>query len=122
MFFAWCLQVAQPRLAGENLAKNEKLFLALHELATKKGCTPGQLAIAWVQHQGDDVVPIPGTTKVKNFEENVDALHVQLSKQELEEIALLFHEDAATGERYPDMNAWTFFNSETPPLSSWQAS
>lgn len=114
-------KVAQPRLAGENLEKNEKLFLALHELATKKGCTPGQLAIAWVQHQGDDVVPIPGTTKVKNFEENVGALDVHLSKQEIEEIAELFHEDAAKGERYPNMNDWTFFNSETPPLSSWRA-
>ncbi|MCO5589057.1 hypothetical protein L7F22_043022 [Adiantum nelumboides] len=114
-------KVAQPRFAGDNLDKNQKLFLALNELAYKKGCTPGQLALAWVQHQGDDVVPIPGTTKLKNFEENVGALQVQLSQQELEEIALLFHEDAAAGDRYPDMNAWTFANSETPPLSSWQA-
>lgn len=115
-------KTAQPRFKGDNLEKNQKLFDGLFGLASRKGCTPGQLALAWVQHQGDDVVPIPGTTKVKNFEENVGALQVKLSKQEIEEIEALFHGDVVAGERYPDMNAWTFYNSETPPLSSWQAS
>ncbi|KAH7430152.1 hypothetical protein KP509_09G086100 [Ceratopteris richardii] len=114
-------QVAQPRFQAENLKKNEKLFLALCELANKKGCTPGQLALAWVQHQGDDVVPIPGTTKMKNFEENVGALQVELTKEEMEEMETLFHVDAAAGDRYPGMADWTYYNSETPPLSSWQA-
>ncbi|KAI5084477.1 hypothetical protein GOP47_0000646 [Adiantum capillus-veneris] len=100
-------KVAQPRMEGGNLEKNQKLFQELQEIASKKGCTPGQLALAWVQHQGNDVVPIPGTTRIKNFEENVGALHVKLNKAELEEIEALFHSDA---------------NSDTPPLSSWTAS
>ncbi|KAH7430150.1 hypothetical protein KP509_09G086000 [Ceratopteris richardii] len=113
-------KLAHPRFQVENLEKNEKLFITLCGLANKKGCTPGQLALAWVQHQGDDVVPIPGTTKVKNFEENVGALQVELTKEDMEEMETLFHVDAAAGNRYLSMD-WTYHNSETPPLSSWQA-
>ncbi|KAI5074591.1 hypothetical protein GOP47_0010552 [Adiantum capillus-veneris] len=91
-------KIGQPRMQGENLEKNQVLFQSLQELASRKGCTPGQLALAWVQHQGDNVVPIPGTTRVKNFEENVGALHAKLSKAELEEIEALFHVDAIAGE------------------------
>ncbi|MCO5614559.1 hypothetical protein L7F22_068842 [Adiantum nelumboides] len=115
-------KVGQPRMKEGNLEKNQRLFLALQDLASRKGCSPGQLALAWVQHQGDDVVPIPGTTRIKNLEENVGALHVKLSKAELEEIEALFHDDAIAGDRYDDMNVWTYQNSETPPLSTWTAS
>lgn len=116
-------KVGQPRLNADNLGKNERLFIQLHGLASKKGCTPGQLALAWVQHQGEDVVPIPGTTKVKNFEENVGALQVKLSREEIEEISALFHVDAVAGDRYANLKSAgsSFANSETPPLSSWEA-
>ncbi|KAI5073443.1 hypothetical protein GOP47_0011456 [Adiantum capillus-veneris] len=114
-------KIAQPRFRGVNLEKNEILFQALQELASRKGCTPGQLALAWVHHQGDDVVPIPGTTQVKNFEENVGALHVKLSKAELEGIVSLFHRDAIAGERYDDANLkLSYLNADTP-LSAWTA-
>jgi aryl-alcohol dehydrogenase-like predicted oxidoreductase len=93
----------------------------LHGIASRKGCTTGQLALAWVQHQGDDVVPIPGTTKLKNFEENVGSLTVSLSKEDLAEIEALFNVDIVVGDRYADMRN-TFEYAETPPLSSWHAS
>ena len=115
------MKIAQPRLAGQNLDKNEKLFLALREIALRKGCTTGQLALAWVQHQGDDVVAIPGTTKLKNFDENVGSLRVKLNKEDIIEIESLLDVDAIAGDRYENMNM-TFSNSDTPPLSSWQAS
>ncbi|KAH7427942.1 hypothetical protein KP509_10G068200 [Ceratopteris richardii] len=114
-------KVGQPRYQTENLQKNEKLFIALCQLATKKECTPGQLALAWLQHHGDDVVAIPGTTKLKNFEENVGSLQVELTSQEIEEIEELFHFDAAAGGRTYASNNTTYINSETPPLSSWKS-
>ena len=113
-------KIGQPRLAGQNLDKNEKLFLALHEIALRKGCTTGQLALAWVQHQGDDVVAIPGTTKLKNFAENVGSLQVKLSKEDIIEIESLFHIDAIAGDRN-DHIYMSHVNADTPPLSSWQA-
>ena len=113
-------KIGQPRLAGQNLDKNEKLFLALHEIALRKGCTTGQLALAWVQHQGDDVVAIPGTTKLKNFAENVGSLQVKLSKEDIIEIESLFDIDAIAGDRN-DHIYMSHVNADTPPLSSWQA-
>ncbi|KAH7427944.1 hypothetical protein KP509_10G068300 [Ceratopteris richardii] len=113
-------KLGQPRYQADNLQKNEKLFIALCQLATKKDCTPGQLALAWLQHQGDDVVPIPGTTKFKNFQENAGSLQVKLTNQEMEEIEALFHADAAVGDRYHESYS-TYQNSETPPLSSWKS-
>jgi aryl-alcohol dehydrogenase-like predicted oxidoreductase len=92
----------------------------LREIALRKGCTTGQLALAWVQHQGDDVVPIPGTTKIKNFDENVRSLKVLLSKEDIAEIEALFYVDSVVGDRYTDMRS-TFAYTDTPPLSSWQA-
>ena len=94
--------------------------MALREIALRKGCTTGQLALAWVQHQGDDVVAIPGTTKVKNFDENVGSLRVTLSKEDIFEIESLIHVDAIAGDRYGNTTL-TLLNSDTPPLSSWQA-
>ncbi|MCO5604420.1 hypothetical protein L7F22_058585 [Adiantum nelumboides] len=111
-------KTAQPRMERGNLEKNQRLFQALQELASKKGCSPGQLALAWVQHQGNDVVAIPGTTRIKNFEENVGALQVKLSKAELEEIEALFHNDAIAGDRYDDMGLWSHQKADTPPLST----
>ena len=66
--------------------QNEKLVDKIKVLAKKKGCTPGQLALAWVHHQGDDVFPIPGTKNIKYLEENIAAVAVQLSKEEMSEL------------------------------------
>ena len=105
-------------LAGQNLDKNEKLFLALHAIALRKGCTTGQLALAWVQHQGDDVAPIPSTTRKKNLEENVGCFNVKLSKKDIEDLEAIFHSQCAKGDRYTYMSRSTM-ELETIPLSKW---
>eukprot|EP00253_Pinus_taeda_P023254 PITA_23254 len=110
-----------PRLRAENLEKNKVLFERICEIASRKGCPPSQLALAWVQHQGNDVVPIPGTTKVKNLEENLGALSVDLTAVEMKELEDLVSSVGVFGDRGFDMN-FTWLNSETPPLSSWEAS
>jgi aryl-alcohol dehydrogenase-like predicted oxidoreductase len=91
-----------PRFQGENFVKNLKLVEKVKELAAHKGCTPGQLALAWVLSQGDDIVPIPGTKHRSYLEENVKAVEVQLSKQQLAEIEAIFPFGAAAGQRYPE--------------------
>ncbi|KAI5076144.1 hypothetical protein GOP47_0008209 [Adiantum capillus-veneris] len=93
-------KTSQPRFTSENMDQNVELFLKLNDLAARKGCTPGQLALAWLQHQGKDVAPIPGTTKQKNLEENVGAFNVKLSKEDLEELESFFHLNCAAGARY----------------------
>ena len=107
-----------PRFASENLDHNVELFVKLNEIASRFGCTPGQLALAWVQHQGDDVAPIPGTTRKKNLEENVGCFNVKLSKQDIKDIEAIFHSQCAKGHRYTDMNLSTM-ELETIPLSEW---
>ncbi|KAM7465366.1 hypothetical protein LguiB_012928 [Lonicera macranthoides] len=109
-----------PRFQPENIETNETLFKQVSEMATRKGCTPSQLALAWVHHQGDDVVPIPGTTKIENFNQNIGALSVKLTPEEMKELESYASIDMVKGERNPDMSS-TFTNSETPPLSSWKA-
>ncbi|KAK8967735.1 putative aldo-keto reductase 3 [Platanthera guangdongensis] len=105
-----------PRFQPENLAKNEAIFGRVCEIASRKGCTASQLALAWVHHQGSDVCPIPGTTKIENFDQNVGALAVKLTPEEMTELELCA---AAEGERYVGgMPTWR--NSDTPPLSSWK--
>ncbi|OAY66868.1 putative aldo-keto reductase 2, partial [Ananas comosus] len=89
----------------------------VNEMAARKGCTPSQLALAWVHHQGSDVCPIPGTTKIENFNQNVGALSVKLTPQEMAELES--YAAAVKGDRYPSgMSTWR--NSETPHLSSWK--
>nr|GMD22347.1 perakine reductase-like [Ipomoea batatas] len=78
---------SQPRYSGENIEKNKGIYYRVEELAKKHGCTPAQLAIAWVLNQGDDFVPIPGTTKMKNLQDNIDSVKVKLTKEELKEIS-----------------------------------
>ena len=75
-----------PRFNEENFPKNLQLVDKLNSLARKKGCTPGQLTLAFLLAQGEDIIPIPGTTKVKNFDENMGALKVKLTDNELKEI------------------------------------
>eukprot|EP00271_Cylindrocystis_brebissonii_P014485 TRINITY_DN35837_c0_g1_i1.p1 TRINITY_DN35837_c0_g1~~TRINITY_DN35837_c0_g1_i1.p1 ORF type:complete len:350 (+),score=78.22 TRINITY_DN35837_c0_g1_i1:190-1239(+) len=104
----------------QNLEKNKVLYERVAALAAKKGCTPGQLALGWVQQQGADVVPIPGTTKAKNLEENIACLNVPLSAEELNEIAAAVPFADVVGERYPEgMSDFTWKLANTPPLSSW---
>jgi aryl-alcohol dehydrogenase-like predicted oxidoreductase len=90
-----------PRFQGENFAKNLELVAHIGALAKRKGCTPSQLALAWLLHRGPDIVPIPGTTKVERLEENVGAVAVQLSQDELAEIDRLAPKGVAAGLRYP---------------------
>ncbi|KAE8022932.1 hypothetical protein FH972_008691 [Carpinus fangiana] len=117
--FTACLQF-QPRFQPENLEHNKIIFERVNEMATNKGCTPSQLALAWVHHQGDDVCPIPGTTKIKNFNDNIGALSVKLTPEEMVELESFASEDAVKGDRYPN-EIQTWKTSETPPLSSWKA-
>ncbi|XP_051118140.1 auxin-induced protein PCNT115-like [Andrographis paniculata] len=106
-----------PRFQGENLENNKVVYERVIEMAASKGCSPSQLALAWVHHQGDDVCPIPGTTKISNFNQNVGALAVKLTPEEVNELGNLA--DLVKGERHFAMFA-TWKNSITPPLSSWQ--
>ncbi|KAL0392486.1 UNVERIFIED_CONTAM: putative aldo-keto reductase 4 [Sesamum radiatum] len=107
-----------PRFQAENLENNKLVYERICEMAARKGCTPSQLALAWVHHQGDDVSPIPGTTKIQNFNENVGALSVKLTPEEMTELSGLA--DLVKGERHANM-ASTWKYADTPPLSSWKA-
>jgi aryl-alcohol dehydrogenase-like predicted oxidoreductase len=91
-----------PRFQGQNFQKNLDLVQRVEEIAAGKGCKPSQLALAWVLAQGDDIVPIPGTKRRKYLEENVGALGVQLSADDLARIDEVFPRDATSGARYPD--------------------
>jgi aryl-alcohol dehydrogenase-like predicted oxidoreductase len=93
-----------PRFMGENFQKNLDLVRAVEELAHEKGATPSQLALAWVLAQGDDIVPIPGTKHVKYLEENLGALNVTLTPDDLQALADVFPVGATAGDRYPDMS------------------
>jgi aryl-alcohol dehydrogenase-like predicted oxidoreductase len=92
----------QPRFSEENLAKNLAIVEALTALAAERGVTPGQLALAWVQHRGQDVVPIPGTKRIKYLEENVAAAELTLSADDLAAIEAAVPLDAVAGARYPE--------------------
>jgi aryl-alcohol dehydrogenase-like predicted oxidoreductase len=93
-----------PRFQGENFDRNLALVERVEELAAEKGCTPGQLALAWVLTRGDDVVPIPGTTRVGHLEENVAALEVELTPEDLADLEAVFPAGVASGDRYGDMS------------------
>jgi aryl-alcohol dehydrogenase-like predicted oxidoreductase len=90
-----------PRFQGENFQKNIDLVNKITELATEKGCTPSQLALAWLLRQGNDIVPIPGTKRRKYLEENGGALNVSLTNEELHTIDEIAPQGVAAGTRYP---------------------
>ena len=92
-----------PRFQGEAFQKNLDLVKEVETLATDKGCTPAQLALAWVLAQGDDVVPIPGTKRRTYLEDNLGALGVTLSAEDLARIDAIMQPGAAEGPRYADM-------------------
>jgi aryl-alcohol dehydrogenase-like predicted oxidoreductase len=91
-----------PRFQGENFQKNLDLVRRVEEIAEEKGCKPAQLALAWVLAQDKNIVPIPGTKRRKYLEENVAALEVQLSAEDLRRIDEIFPAGAAAGLRYPE--------------------
>ncbi|XP_030970197.1 probable aldo-keto reductase 3 [Quercus lobata] len=109
-----------PRFLPENLEHNKTIFENVNKMAARKGCTSSQLALAWVHHQGKDVCPIPGTTKMENFNQNIGALSLKLTPEEMAELESYASKDAVKGERYFS-NIPTWKDSETPPLSSWKA-
>lgn len=91
-----------PRFQGENFQKNLELVERVRAIAKDKGITPGQIALAWVLAQGDDIVPIPGTTRRKHLEENVGVLQVELSAAEIALIEAVMPRDIAAGTRYAE--------------------
>jgi aryl-alcohol dehydrogenase-like predicted oxidoreductase len=94
-----------PRFEGEALDANLRLVAQVRELAEAKGCTPGQLALAWVLAQGEDVVPIPGTKRVPYLEENVGAADVELTNVDLKALEDAVPRGAVVGDRYGDMSS-----------------
>ena len=90
-----------PRFQGENFQKNLNLVTRIEDLARSKGATPSQLALAWVLGQGRDIVPIPGTKRVRYLEEDVAAVHVRLTADDLAAIDAAAPAGVAAGERYP---------------------
>jgi aryl-alcohol dehydrogenase-like predicted oxidoreductase len=93
---------SNPRFQGENFTRNLSLVQKVQALAADKGCTPGQLALAWVLAQGEHIVPIPGTRRVRNLEENLGALEVHLEADELAALDAVFPAGATAGARYPE--------------------
>ncbi|XP_059649347.1 perakine reductase-like isoform X1 [Cornus florida] len=105
-----------PRFEEQNLKRNKIIYERIEGLAKKHGCTVSQVALAWVLHQGNDVVPIPGTTKIKNLEENIGALKVKLTKEELKEISDVVPANEVAGNKIHGLLyrvSWMFAN--TPP-------
>ncbi|XP_014516860.1 probable aldo-keto reductase 1 [Vigna radiata var. radiata] len=106
----------QPRLQGENFDKNKIIYSRIEKLAEKHGCTSSQLALAWILGQGDDVVPIPGTTKIKNLDSNIGSFEVKLSKDDIDEITDAVPISEVAGNRTTDAFfrcSWKF--ADTPP-------
>jgi aryl-alcohol dehydrogenase-like predicted oxidoreductase len=93
-----------PRFQGQALQTNLALAAKVTELATARGCTPGQMALAWLLAQGDDIVPIPGTRRVKYLEENTAAAGIELTADEVEALGAAIPRDAVAGSRYGDMS------------------
>jgi aryl-alcohol dehydrogenase-like predicted oxidoreductase len=92
-----------PRFQGDNFKKNLDLVEKLTSFAQKRGCTPAQLALAWLLSRGDDIVPIPGTKRIGTLEENAAAVAITLKKAELDELDAIAPKGVAHGERYPAM-------------------
>jgi aryl-alcohol dehydrogenase-like predicted oxidoreductase len=96
---------AHPRFQGENLRRNLELVERVRAIAEEKGVTAGQLALAWVLRQGDDIVPIPGTKRVRYLEENAGAVDVELTEEDLRRLDDAAPIGAASGDRYADMSS-----------------
>ncbi|MBX7445726.1 MULTISPECIES: aldo/keto reductase [unclassified Arthrobacter] len=94
-----------PRFQGENFARNLELVDRVKELADRKGCTPGQLALAWLLAQGEHVVPIPGTKKRERLRENLGAVDIELGVEDLQLLEQMAPAGATAGARYPNMSS-----------------
>lgn len=106
-----------PRFSKENFPKNLKLVEEIGKIAKKKGVTASQLTLAWLMAQGDDVFPIPGTTRVDRLQENIGSLHVKLTKEEEQSIRKTVDEAEVVGFRYPEHFAKVLF-ADTPALNA----
>jgi aryl-alcohol dehydrogenase-like predicted oxidoreductase len=95
-------RVHMPRYQGENFYKNLELVEKIKTLAAEKGCTPAQLAIAWVLAQGDDIITIPGSKRINHLEENMAAENIQLTREDLESIEAIMPAGIVSGTRYPE--------------------
>jgi aryl-alcohol dehydrogenase-like predicted oxidoreductase len=91
-----------PRFQGEHFAKNRELVARVEAIAAEKDCTPAQLALAWLLAQGKDIVPIPGTKRKDRLDDNLGALAVRLSSDEVARISAAIPPGAASGLRYPE--------------------
>jgi aryl-alcohol dehydrogenase-like predicted oxidoreductase len=100
---------SSPRFQGENFQRNLDTVRKIEEIAAKKGCTPSQLALAWVFTRGDDIVPIPGTKRKKYLEENVASLEIRLTAADLAEIEAVAPKGTVVGDRY-DVAGMSFLN------------
>ncbi|RMZ87075.1 hypothetical protein DV736_g5700, partial [Chaetothyriales sp. CBS 134916] len=108
-------RLLMPRFSPEVFHKNLELVHGIGEIARRKSITPGQLALAWLLAQGDDIIPIPGTTNAKRFDENLGAFTVTVTKEENDEIRQLIENIEVKGDRYPpQMSKWLF--ADTKPL------
>ena len=103
-----------PRFQGDNFKENLKIADTVSQLAKSHGCTPAQMALAWILAQGEDIIPIPGTKKLKYLEENAAAVEVQLTAEEIDQLNQL---GAAAGTRYPDATM-KWLTGTTPALES----
>ncbi|XP_020212380.1 probable aldo-keto reductase 1 [Cajanus cajan] len=108
-----------PRFQAENMNKNKNIYDRIETLAKKHKATPAQLALAWVLQQGEDVVPIPGTTKIKNLDQNLGALAVKLSERDLREVSEAVPiDDVAGGIHYFGLEHFTWKFANTPQKDS----
>lgn len=96
---------SMPRFTPENYAANERLLPAYHEIAKSVGCTPAQLALAWLLHKHPGVIPIPGTANIAHLEENMGAVNVALSGEHMAALEALIHPSAVVGARYSPQNS-----------------
>ncbi len=92
---------SNPRFQAENFDQNQRLVHAITDLAEERGRTPAQLALAWLLHQGKDIVPIPGTRKISRLDENAAAAHLELTDEDLQRIDQVLSTNAVAGTRYP---------------------
>jgi len=105
-----------PRFQGDNLEKNKTIYTRIESLARRHQCTPAQLALAWVLEQGDDVVPIPGTTKIKNLDDNIGSLKMKLTEANLKEISdAVPIKEVAGGRSFQNMDHFQWKFANTPP-------
>ncbi|CAK9171183.1 unnamed protein product [Ilex paraguariensis] len=104
-----------PRFSKENVEKNKVLYARLANLAAKHHCTIPQLALAWLLHQGGDVIPIPGTTQIKNLDNNIGCLAIKLTQEDLKKISDSVPIDEVSGERdYAFFENYNWKSADTP--------